>query len=71
MSIFLMSVAVKHPVGEVGLRGKFFKVVAVVAIDEQGRANTGCFTATDMKKIDISQHLSFIECYMMVQMQAN
>ena len=33
--------------------------------------NTGCFTATDMKKIDISQHLSFIECYMMVQMQAN
>ena len=32
---------------------------------------TGCFAATDMKKIDISQYLSFIKYNMMVQMKSN
>ena len=32
---------------------------------------TGCFTVTDLKKLNISQHLIFIECCMIVPRRAN
>ena len=44
---------------------------AVVIVDNEIDYLIGRFTVTDLKKIDLSQHLSFIECCMMVHRRAN